>query len=191
MNSDNSPSKNFMKHKRVFKEDEYDIMTTFESHIKRNIARRPRENKNKKPRKEILDDKSSQTDYNEREYTEGCPILNKSKISSKLVKHDPINKNIEFSYEIEMYGPFDYLFELRGNLNKHDYFEKTEKIRNFPKHLKYSLFCNEKIRNIRKNEFSIIIFLFDEAKKTGNKLYKLKKFRESIDNYFFVKIYIK
>ena len=188
MNGDNSPKNNFMKHKRVFKEDEYDNMTTFQTQKKRNKIRRPRENKIKKPYKAILDDKSSQTDYNEREYTGGCPILNKSSISSNIVKHDPINKNFEVSYEIDMHGPFDYLFELRGNLNKPEYFEKTDKIRNYPKHLKYSLFCNEKIRNIRKKEFSIIVFLFDEAKKTGNKLYKSKKFLESIDNYLFIKM---
>lgn len=104
-----------------------------------------------------------------------------------LAKNDPINREFDLNFEIEMHGPFDYLFELRGNLNKADYIQKTEKIRNFPKHLKYSLFCNEYIRQIRKMDFAIISSLFEIMKRKGNKMYKKKLYRESIDNYFFVK----
>jgi hypothetical protein len=88
-----------------------------------------------------------------------------------------------------MHGPFDYLFELRGNLNKPEYVKKTEKIRNFPKHLKYSLFCNEHIREIRKVDFTIISSFFEIIKRKGNRMYKKKLYRESIDNYFFVYLF--
>jgi hypothetical protein len=85
-----------------------------------------------------------------------------------------------------MYGPFDYLFELRGNLNKGEFTQKTNKLRNMSKHLKNSLFCNEKIREVRKRDFSMVSSLFNEMKKTGNKFYKSKNYREALDNYFYV-----
>jgi hypothetical protein len=110
-------------------------------------------------------------------------------ILSYSAKNDPVNIEFDLNFEIEMHGPFDYLFELRGNLNKPEYVKKTEKIRNFPKHLKYSLFCNEHIREIRKVDFTIISSFFEIIKRKGNRMYKKKLYRESIDNYFFVYLF--
>ena len=172
--------------KRLFKEDEYYNINSFHPKKKNN------KNKRRKEKKKYLSNKKteiivySDSENYERDYTAGHFFQNKSILNIKKVKHDPVNKEFDFNYEIEMNGPFDYLFELRGNLNKALYMEKTEKIKNYPKHLKYTLFCNEKIRNIRKKEFCIIMILFDEIKRNGNKMYKNKQFRESIDSYYFV-----
>ena len=174
--------------KSSFKEDEYYNLNTFQT---KRIKIRSKKKKVKKNFQSILkksdfEVKSSDSEYNERDYIGGCLLQNKSILIINKVKHDPQNKEFEINYEIQMYGPFDYLFEIRGNLNKALYNEKTEKIKNYPKHLKYSLFCNEKIRNIRNKDFCIILTLFDEVKKTGNKMYKNKQFRESIESYYFV-----
>ena len=180
--------------KRIFKEDDYCDINSYRPRKKRRCDEKKKIRKNYQPKiktPEVRDAKSSDTDQDEREFKGKFPSLNKCKEVVKIVKNDPPNKEFDLNYEIHMYGPFDYLFELRGNLNKPKYIEKTEKIRNYPKHLKYSLFCNEKIREIRKNDFSMISSLFEEIKKSGNKMYKNKQFRESIDNYFFVTFSLK
>jgi tetratricopeptide (TPR) repeat protein len=52
--------------------------------------------------------------------------------------------------------------------------------------MKYSLFHNdEKITKLRTKEFPVIYFVYDEMKDKGNKLYKKRKYRESIDYYVY------
>ena len=80
----------------------------------------------------------------------------------------------------------DFLFDLRGNLSNEEYLEQTKTFRNYPRHMKYSLFNNdEKITKLRTKEFPIIYFVYDEMKDKGNKLYKKRKYRESIDYYVY------
>jgi len=109
----------------------------------------------------------------------GCPVLNK-------VKKDPINKHFEPAYEIRRFGPFDFIFELRGILNSQDYNEQTKIISSYPRHMKYTLFHNDdKIKMVRTKEFPMVFFVYDDVKEKGNKLYKKKKYREAIDYYIY------
>ena len=65
-----------------------------------------------------------------------------------------------------------------------EFLNNTRKIRKIPKHLLYTLFVNDEIKNIRKkNDFCYIAHKFNEYKDKGNKLYKKKKFREAVDSY--------
>jgi len=73
-------------------------------------------------------------------------------------------------------------------MNELEFLNNTRKIRKIPKHLKYTLFVNDEIKNIRKkNDFSYIAHKFSEYKEKGNKFYKKKKFREAIESYIEVK----
>ena len=80
------------------------------------------------------------------------------------------------------------MFDLQGTLKRLEFLEKTKKLKNYPRHLKYSLFRNtdEKLEKLREKEFPIVFFIYDEIKEKGNKLYKKKKFREAINVYTYV-----
>lgn len=68
-------------------------------------------------------------------------------------------------------------------MSKTDFADSTKQLRNFPKHLKYTLFANDKIKQFRQKDFSFVYFFYEELKKKGNRMYKKNKFRESIDFY--------
>lgn len=98
----------------------------------------------------------------------------------------PPNKNYDSNYEINRFGPFDFIFNLRGGLSNDEFLEQSKIIRKYPRHMKYSLFHNdEKIQKLRAKEFPLIFFVFEEVKKEGSKLFKKRKFRESIDHYIY------
>lgn len=114
------------------------------------------------------------------------PYDGKRYFNFKIVKKDPGNKHFDRFYEIQRFGQFDFLFDIRGPYSKEEYLEKTEKFRSYPRHMKLSLFHNdEKITKLRTKEFPLIYFVYDEVKDKGNKLYKKKKFREAIDYYIY------
>lgn len=97
-----------------------------------------------------------------------------------------MNKHYESHYEILRFGPFDFMFDLRGGLSKEDFIEKTKLLNSFPRHMKYTLFHNdEKIKKVRTKEFPLVFFVYDEVKDKGNKLFKKKKYREAIDYYIY------
>ena len=53
-------------------------------------------------------------------------------------------------------------------MNELEFLNNTRKIRKIPKHLKYTLFVNDEIKNIRKkNDFSYIAHKFSEYKEKG------------------------
>ena len=98
------------------------------------------------------------------------------------MKKDPVNKHFEPSYEIPFYGPFDFIFGLKGGLTNKVYEEKTKKLSSYSRQMKYTLFSHndENLKKIRDKEFPIIFFVYDDVKDKGNKLFKKKKFREAI-----------
>lgn len=99
---------------------------------------------------------------------------------------DPPNRHFERAYEIPRFGPFDFLFELRGLLSKEEFLEKAKKINSYTRHMKYTLFNHDdKLKQIRKKEFPIVFFVYDEVKTKGSRLYKKKKYRESIDYFVY------
>jgi tetratricopeptide (TPR) repeat protein len=104
-----------------------------------------------------------------------------------LGKRDPQNKSFNFSYEIQLYGQYDFIFDFKGEMSKEEFNSKTKKIRQYPYHLKYTLFQSEELKMLRRKEFAFLFFKFDELKEKGNKMYKRGKFRESID--FYIRAY--
>ena len=106
----------------------------------------------------------------------GCPVMGKN-------RSEPVNKVFKRHYEIPLYGPFDFLFYLKGDLEENDWKEKTEKIRNLPRHLKYTLFYQDQpeLENIHKLEFPKVFFMFDELKQKGIRYYNRRKFREALE----------
>lgn len=80
------------------------------------------------------------------------------------------------------------MFEYKGELAELDFLNNTRKIRKLPKHLLFTLFVSDEIKQIRKkNDFSFIVHKFLELKDKGNKLYKKKKYREALDAYIEVR----
>ena len=106
----------------------------------------------------------------------GCPVMGKN-------RSEPVNKDFKRHYEIPLYGPFDFLFYLKGDLEENDWKEKTEKIRNLPRHLKYTLFYQDQpeLEKIHKLEFPKVFFMFDELKQKGIRYYNRRKFREALE----------
>ena len=108
----------------------------------------------------------------------GCPVTGIGKY-----KADPGNKDFNPHYEIPLYGPFDFLFFLKGNLEEDEWKEKTKKIRSLPRHLKYTLFYQDKkeLEEIHKLQFPKIFFMYDELKQKGIRYYNRGKFREALE----------
>jgi hypothetical protein len=106
----------------------------------------------------------------------------------KIVKKDPVNKHFEPTYEIPYYGPFDFIFELRGGLNKKEFQEKTKKLSTYSRQMKYTLFSHndENLKKVREKEFPIVFFVYDDVKEKGNKLFKKKKYREAVKYFQYV-----
>ena len=114
----------------------------------------------------------------EEEVNGGCPVMNK-------VKKDPVNKHYDRSYEIPRFGPFDFMFHMRGLLEIPEYLEKTKKLRSYPRHMRYTLFTqhDEKLQKVHEKEFPMVFFIYDDIKEKGNRLFRRKKFREAIEHY--------
>ena len=87
----------------------------------------------------------------------------------KIDKDDPPNKLFNFHYSINYYSKYDYLFKFQGNLSKKEFIQKTQKIRNYPLHLKQTLFLSKNLSDIRNKDFSFIKINFNEIRKKGNK----------------------
>jgi tetratricopeptide (TPR) repeat protein len=114
----------------------------------------------------------------EEEIKGGCPVMNKT-------KKDPLNKHFEEFFEIPRFGPFDFMYLMRGLLDHEEYLKKTEKVRKYPRHMKYTLFVQnqEKLQKVHEKEFPVVFFMYDDIKEKGNRLFRRKKFREAIEHY--------
>jgi len=99
-----------------------------------------------------------------------------------------MNKHFDHYYEVPFYGPFDFMFGLKGELNPTEFEEKTKKLSGYSRQLKYTLFSHsdENLKKVRDKEFTMIFFVYDDVKDKGNKLFKKKKFREAIKYYQYV-----
>ena len=106
----------------------------------------------------------------------GCPVMGN-------YRGDPLNKVFEPHHEIPLYGPFDFLFFLRGGLSDEEWIEKTKKIRNLPRHLKYTLFYHnqKELKEVHKFEFPRVFFIYDEIRQKGIRYYNRKKYREALE----------
>ncbi|MCQ2821329.1 MAG: hypothetical protein MJ252_29055, partial [archaeon] len=107
----------------------------------------------------------------------GCPVMNKG-------KKDPQNKHFEPFYEIPCYGNYDFIFLLRGTLSLEEWAKKTEKLRTYPRHLRYTLFyqAQEKLQMVHTKEFPMVFFIYDDIKQKALRLYRRKKYKEAIEH---------
>jgi tetratricopeptide (TPR) repeat protein len=99
------------------------------------------------------------------------------------VKNDPHRKHFNIYYEIQLYGKHDFIFDFKNEIPKNEFMQKTSKLRQFPYHLKNTLFASDEIKELRQKEFAFIYYRFDELKVKGNKLFKRAKFREAMQLY--------
>jgi tetratricopeptide (TPR) repeat protein len=108
----------------------------------------------------------------------GCPVMGGP-------KKDPANKHWERQFEIPKFGQFDFLFMMKGALEHDEFLEKTKIIRAMPRHRKYSLFVQhqQNLKKVHEKEFPMVFFVYDDIKGKGDRLYKRKKFRESVEHY--------
>jgi tetratricopeptide (TPR) repeat protein len=134
----------------------------------------PEENKDSKPEEE----KDEESDDDKPKG--GCPVRN-------TAKKDPVNKHFTLSYELPKFGPYDFLYSLRGLLEDEEFFEKTKKVRRYPRHMKYTLFYqkDEKLQKVHKSEFPRVFFVYDDIKEKGSRFYRKKQYKEAIDHYIY------
>ena len=87
-------------------------------------------------------------------------------------RRDPINKHFNQFYEIPCFGNYDFIFFMRGNLSPEEWLKKTEKLRKYPRHLKYTLFyqAQEKLQKVHEAEFPRVFFIYDDIKQKANRL---------------------
>lgn len=134
-----------------------------------------------KKAEEKKDEKNEDENSDDEQQQGGCPVMNNK-------KNDPRNKHYTESWNLPFYGPFDFMFELRGILNQQEFLEKTKELRSYNRHLLYTLFNqnDEKLNQVRAKEFPMVFFIYDDIKIKGNKLFKKGKFKESLEYYFYV-----
>lgn len=108
----------------------------------------------------------------------GCPVMNQKSI-------DPPIKHYEEAWDIPYFGPFDFMFELRGLLSNEEWKEKTSKLQSYNRHMLYTLFNqnDEKLNKVREKEFPLVFFIYDDIKIKGNKLFKKGKYKEALEYY--------
>ena len=134
---------------------------------------------------------------NSTKLSESSPIRinfsSKNKVENKNTKSNYIRKIIEkvdikefnLYYEIPFNGKYDFVFLLRGNLEKEDWTLKTSKIRTYPRHLKNTLFYqnNEKLRKIHSFNYKKIYQIYTKIKNEALKLYNDKNYRECLEQF--------
>lgn len=97
----------------------------------------------------------------------------------------PELKEFNLYYEIPFHEKYDFIFLLRGNLEKKDWILKTKNLRQYPKHLKNTLFYQNdiKLQQIHKYSFNKIYQIYNKIKNAGINLYNNKKFKECLDQF--------
>ena len=105
-------------------------------------------------------------------------------IQNNLFKFPEI-KEFNLYYEIPFHGKYDFIFLLKGNLDKTEWTSKTTKLRKYPRHLKYTLFYQNdiKLQQIHKSSLNKIYQIFLKIKSVGLNLYNNKKFRECLEQF--------
>jgi hypothetical protein len=104
----------------------------------------------------------------------GCPF------ASNLRKE--LNTNFMFYFHIPYYHKYDFYFAVGGNMIENDFINKTKKIREMPRHLKFTLFHynDEKIKKIRKKDFTTVYFIYEEIKEKAMNFYLEEDYRQCI-----------
>ena len=165
-----SSSSPFFSHPKRIKKGKYKLGFTSSDEEEKKSNSNKNTSKNK-----ILDEEDDNDSGDEIPQT-GCPVMGK-------YRGDPRNKDFEPHYEIPLYGPYDFLFFLRGGLSDEKWIEKTKEIRSLPRHLKYTLFYQhqKELQEVHKFEFPRVFFIYDEIRQKALRYYNRKKFREALE----------
>ena len=119
--------------------------------------------------------KNDQEEYNEQ-----------NMLKNNLIKFPEI-KEFNLYYEIPFHGRYDFIFLLKGNLDKNEWSSKTTKLRKYPRHLKQTLFYQNdiKLQQLHKSGLNKIYQIFFKIKTVGLNLYNNNKFRECLEQFSF------
>ena len=75
---------------------------------------------------------------------------------------------------------------MMGNLEISEFRSRTRLLRNYPKHLRNTLFLkDERINKIRNKEFTIVFLAYEEIREKANNLYKKKQYKKAINFFTF------
>ena len=111
----------------------------------------------------------------------GCPFLNRKcfrDIETRFIPHYEMNNLI--------YYPYDFFFDLINYKTK-DLVNKSKKIRNIPKFIRYTLFLNdESIKKVRKMNFSQSFIVGEQLKESTEKIYKEGNYYEALQQYILI-----
>lgn len=134
-------------------------------------------NKSKKDIRKILLKNELNLDKNKKNNMYTCALMK--------FYESPKIKDFNFYYEIPFTGKYDFIFLLRGGLPKTEWLEKTKKIRNFPRYLKYTLFFQSqlKLQDIHKYNFSKVYDIYMGIKKKALNLYTNRQYRECLEHF--------
>ena len=108
----------------------------------------------------------------------GCPM-------NFDFQNDPLSTTFTPYYEINMfYHSYDFIFD-RLNYKTEEQFKSSKTIRNYPRHLRKTLFLNsnEKIKQLRKKDFGSIFVIAENLKDKANTLYKNEQYHEALNHY--------
>jgi tetratricopeptide (TPR) repeat protein len=103
----------------------------------------------------------------------GCPMRIPKELST----------DFNFAHEIPFYHKNDFYFNIRGTVSDKDFLEKSQKIKNMPRHVKHSLFLlkDEVMQKIRaKNDFTQTYFAFEDLRNKANKIFSKGNYRQAI-----------
>ena len=157
----------------------------------------PKSSKSNKNKKVTINIISHLNNLNSSKLSESSPIKKKSSPKNKTNQTEtkfnfiqnffkfPEIKEFNLYYEIPFHGKYDFVFLLRGNMEKTDWTKKTSKIRTFPRHLKNTLFYqdNDKFKKIHLLNLKKIYQIYSKIKNGGLILYNNRKFRECLEQF--------
>ena len=157
----------------------------------------PKSSKSNKNKKVTINIISHLNNLNSSKLSESSPIKKKFSPKNKSNQTEtkfnliqnffkfPEIKEFKLYYEIPFHGKYDFVFLLRGNMEKTDWTKKTSKIRTFPRHLKNTLFYqdNDKFKKIHLLNLKKIYQIYSKIKNGGLILYNNRKFRECLEQF--------
>ena len=166
-----SSSSPFFSHPKKLKKGKYNLGFTSSDDEEKSFK-----SNNKNNSKNKIVDEEDDNDSGDEIPKTGCPVMGKH-------RSDPLNKDFEPHYEIPLFGPYDFLFFLRGGLSDEQWIKKTKEIRSLPRHLKYTLFYQhqKELQEVHKFEFPRVFFIYDEIRQKGIRYYNRKKYREALE----------
>ena len=166
---------------------------------KRSVISSKKEKQNKINKSLTINIFSHLNNINSSKLSESSPIRKNNSLKEEqeiyneqnMIKNDLIKfpeiKEFNLYYEIPFHGKYDFIFLLKGNLDKSEWANKTTKLRNYPRHLKYTLFYQNdiKLQQLHKSSLSKIYQIFLRIKSVGLNLYNNNKFRECLEQFNF------